>query len=42
VVILKVPALFARAEAGEHHQDDGCVAALHLQMQLIGFMELVV
>src|SRR5262245_23969435 len=34
--ILRVPALFARVQAGEHLQDDGCVAALHLQMQLIG------
>jgi hypothetical protein len=42
VVILKVAALFARAQAGEHLQDDGCVAALHPQMQLIGVMELVV
>jgi hypothetical protein len=39
-----VPALFARAQADEHLQDDGCVAALHLhlQLQLIGFMELIV
>jgi hypothetical protein len=42
VVTSKVPALFAPAHAGEHLQDDGSAAALHLQLQLIGFTESVV